>query len=118
MKNKLYWKVAIKHFERGFTSVGAFGNLEHRYFYNKWTVGRNTHLGNSYGLCIFSTRKNARRFGGNVKKCKVGKVWEPKVPRLINAERAFLSERPVVFRSGWPTGTLMTDKVMLLKRSH
>ena len=124
MKTKYYWKVTGE--DNRSCLASEFGaQISYKYILNRWVHLRKTGLPPSFGLCIFETRGDARKFHSNngmfIYKCKAGNVWFPKQGRLINPEDVSIGKEALSFNSylgSWPDGILMTDKVMLVERSR
>ena len=124
MKRKYYWKVIRWDNDRR-ACKSAFkpplGIGKYTYAIGKWTVLKKTRqLNERYGLCVFETEKHAKAFRlapgpasrGAVFRCRVGRIWSRGNLPLPLCEDG----RPRSF--GWPPGTVMTDRVMLIERAE
>jgi len=82
------------------------------YKINAWTISKNK----KYGITIFESLKKAKSFHSftgryTIFKCEAIGVRKPKIPIEVFRLYIGLSNN----KYGWPEGTLMADKIKLIK---
>ena len=122
---KIYYKVVVVSDKKynSFLRV-AVGAIQYKI--NRWVYPPSIFAMNNYGLCIFDTLVHAHTFLAKyeypnyikVFTCRTGAVWKPTVPCLAHYYILDGHIKPGGPSSPieWPVGTLMADRVMLLKK--
>jgi hypothetical protein len=124
---KKYYKVVLICDDRFMSfNTGHFGKTDwycREYFLFKWTKPTAKALMMGYGLTCFDSMENLNDFIGDyghlelaVFECEIGRsIWLPTFASVYKRMR--LNDiKDVISYGDWPAGTVMTDKIKLVRR--
>ena len=120
MENKIYYKVLIEKDDGG-VSVWAEEEAEVLYRLNRWVEAPECMKRIGYHLLVFDSLKKAEYFAGKqfkdyvvIYECNIKNEIKNKPPRLFGwTFRHFKNKEKILF--DWPEGTVMAEKVKLIK---